>query len=146
MATTKPVPMNDNDEDNFYGASSQVSGNAGAHEFFFVLLQAAVIAHQLHLNTRSIAEHLALDELYKELPGKVDSLIESYQGKYGLVTDYPTHVRLPDTGVPTKLVASLCDYVSQHRAGVAPDSYIQNQIDGIEELLYSTQNKLKFYS
>lgn len=35
-------------------------------------------AHRFHLNTKSFARHIALDEFYKELPEKVDQLAESY--------------------------------------------------------------------
>jgi len=146
MATNPVASANDNDEDNYYGSSSEVSSNGAAHEFFFVLLQAAVIAHQLHLNTRSIAEHLALDELYKELPGHVDELIESYQGKYGLVLDYPTQVKMPEHNDALALTKNLAAYIQARRAQVAPDTYLQNQIDEIERLVYSVLNKLKFYS
>lgn len=146
MATTNPVPTNDNDEDNFYGASSQVSSNPVAHEFFFVLLQAAPIAHILHLQTRSFAEHMALDEFYKELPGLVDDLIENYQGKYGIVNDYPTQAKLPDAGNPMKLIHGLSVYIHQTRDHVARDSEIQNLIDEIQSLVNSTMYKLKFLS
>ena len=146
MATNPVASANDNDEDNYYGSSSEVSGNAQAHEFFFVLLQAAVIAHELHLNTRSIAEHLALDELYKELPGLTDDLIETYQGKYGLVMNYPTAVKMPDHNDALSLVKNLAAYIQISRGQVAPDTYLQNQIDEIEKLIYSVLNKLKFYS
>ena len=146
MATTNPVPTNDNDEDNFYGASSQVSSNAVAHEFFFVLLQAAPIAHMLHLQTRSYAEHMALDEFYKELPGLVDELIENYQGKYGIVNNYPTQAKMPDAGNPIKLVTGLSVYIHSTRAHVGSDSELQNLIDEIQSLVNSTMYKLKFLS
>ena len=146
MATTNPAPSNDNDEDNFYGASSQVSTNPVAAEFFFVLLQSAVIAHILHLQTRSIAEHMALDTFYKELPGLTDDLIENYQGKYGIINVYPTHAKLPDGGNPIKLITNLSAYIKLHRQGVAPDSEIQNLIDEIQSLVNSTAYKLKFLS
>ena len=72
-----------------YGNSAQESNNKKATMLFSGLLFGAVYAHMLHLSTRSYAEHKALDELYTELPGLVDSLVESYQGKYGIVTDWP---------------------------------------------------------
>lgn len=42
-------------------------------------------AHVAHLQTRSYAQHLALGEIYGELPGLLDSLLESWQGKNGTV-------------------------------------------------------------
>jgi len=126
-----------------YGNSTQVSNNAKAHEFFAVLLMAAPYAHMLHLETRSFAEHEALDEVYNKLPGLTDGLIESYQGKHGRVTDYPKP-NLPDLDNPVAMVQQLADYIAQNRKAVAPDSYLQNEIDEIEKLLYRSLNKLKF--
>lgn len=137
---------NDNpaDEAVEYGNSNQTSTNKPAHEFFAVLLMAAPYAHMAHLQTRSFAEHMALGTLYEELPDLVDSLIESYQGKYGLVMDYPAPSKLPPLGNPVAMVTQLNLYVDQNREKVSDDSEIQNQIDEIVTLLNSTTYKLKF--
>lgn len=137
---------NDDDEVVEYGNSARTSTNGGAHEFFAVLLMAAPYAHMAHLQTRSYAEHMALGTLYETLPGLVDGLIESYQGKYGLVMDYPAPSTLPPLGNPVAMVTQLNKYVDQNRANVSDDSEIQNQIDEIVTLLNSTTYKLKFLS
>lgn len=126
-----------------YGNSTQVSDNAKAHEFFAVLLMAAPYAHMLHLQTRSYAEHMALGTLYESLPDLTDGLIESYQGKYGLVTNYPKPA-LPDLDNPVRMVVGLNKYVEESRADVSDDSEIQNQIDEIVTLLNTTTYKLKY--
>jgi hypothetical protein len=137
---------NDNpaDEAVEYGNSNQTSTNKPAHEFFAVLLMAAPYAHMAHLQTRSFAEHMALGTLYEELPDLVDALIESYQGKYGLVMDYPAPSKLPPLGNPVAMVTQLNLYVDQNREKVSDDSEIQNAIDEIVTLLNSTTYKLKF--
>lgn len=137
---------NDNpaDEAVEYGNSNQTSTNKPAHEFFAVLLMAAPYAHMAHLQTRSFAEHMALGTLYEELPDLVDTLIESYQGKYGLVMDYPAPSKLPPLGNPVAMVTQLNLYVDQNRKKVSDDSEIQNTIDEIVTLLNSTTYKLKF--
>ena len=119
------------------------SSNPTAAEFFATLLHAATSGHILHLQTRSYAEHKALDEFYSELPGLVDSLIESYQGKYGLVLDYPSGYQAP-TATPQEFVSALSDYVMGTREAVASDSELQNDIDAIQTLINSTQYKLTF--
>ena len=162
MATKNPAPTNaaaeaaesmvkpDNDNElkgdveYYYGNSDQVSGNTVAHEFFFVLLQSAPIAHMLHLQTRSFAEHMALDTFYKEMPGLVDDLVENYQGKYGLVTQYPSAVKLPTHNNGRALLENLSAYIQLTRGQVAPDSEIQNLIDEIQSLVNSTLYKSKF--
>lgn len=129
-----------------YGSSTQVNTNPAAAELFLVLLHAATVAHILHLQTRSFAEHMALDELYKALPDLTDALIESYQGKYGLVMEYPAKPPMPPTDNCVRFVVGLNKYVDQVRAKVSDDSEIQNQIDEIVTQLNSTTYKLKFLS
>ena len=48
------------------------------------------------------------------------------------------------TGEPLAFVSALSDYVASTRAAVAPDSEIQNDIDGIQSLINSTIYKLRF--
>jgi hypothetical protein len=134
------------DEDVEYGNSTHANTNKVASEFFMVLLQAAVVAHVLHLQTRSFAEHMALDTLYTELPGLTDSLIEAYQGKYGLVMDYPPKPPLPASTNCVAFVTGLNKYIDDKRANVSDDSEHQNMIDEIVSLLDSTTYKLKFLS
>ena len=100
-------------------------------------------AHIRHLQTHSYAEHKALDEFYNELPDLVDSLIESYQGKYGRVLDYPSGYQVP-VATPQEFVSNLGDYVMATRQAVAADSELQNDIDAIQTLINSTQYKLTF--
>lgn len=127
-----------------YGNSTHANDNADASEFFSVLLAAAPVAHMLHLQTRSFAEHMALDALYSELPGLTDTLIESYQGKYGIVMDYPMPPPLPVSKNPVAFVTGLNKYIDGQRAAVSDDSEIQNSIDEIVTLLDQTTYKLKF--
>ena len=119
------------------------SDNAAAAEFFITLLHAATSGHVLHLQTRSYAQHKALDEFYSELPGLVDSVIEAYQGKYGLVLDYPNGYAVP-TGQPIDFLSDLGDFVTMNRPSVGDDSELQNLIDGVMELIDSTIYKLRF--
>jgi Family of unknown function (DUF5856) len=150
MATNAAAMLagNDNpaDEAVEYGNSAQTNTNKKASEFFSVLLQAAVVAHILHLQARSFAEHMALDTLYSELPGLTDSLIESYQGKYGLVMDYPPKPPMPAATNCVAFVTGLNKYIDDVRLEVSDDSEHQNAIDEIVTLLNSTTYKLKFLS
>ena len=119
------------------------SSNPAAAEFFITLLHAATSGHVLHLQTRSYAQHKSLDEFYNELPGLVDSVIEVYQGKYGLVLDYPNGYAVP-TGQPIDFLSDLGDFVTVNRPSVGDDSELQNLIDGVMELIDSTIYKLRF--
>ena len=42
-------------------------------------------AHLAHWSTKSYAEHKALGKFYDELIDKIDSIIEAYQGWFGLI-------------------------------------------------------------
>lgn len=120
----------------------ELAANPIAGEFFVTLLHAATSGHILHLQTRSYAQHMALDAFYSELPGLADSLIEAYQGKYGIVS-YPSGFEVPTT-TPLEFLSNLSDYIIANREQVAPDSELQNEIDSIQLLVDSTIYKLRF--
>ncbi len=48
-------------------------------------------AHIAHWNSTSHARHVALDEFYSGILDQLDAIVESYQGKFGLVGDVPHH-------------------------------------------------------
>ena len=52
-------------------------------ELFGTLQQAVVGSWRKHLRTAKYGKHEALDEFYKEMPEKVDALIEAWMGAYG---------------------------------------------------------------
>ena len=58
------------------------------------LLHSVTNAHILHFQTPSFSEHMALGTFYSEIGDLVDSLVEAYQGKYGLITRYPTDFQM----------------------------------------------------
>ena len=108
-----------------------------AASFALELLNAAVKAHQMHWNTRSYAQHMALGDFYGELPDLIDSVIESYQGKYGLIPGPKED--------PVSFIQELSSFVKAER-DFCDDSEIQNDIDAIATLCDSTLYKLKFLS
>lgn len=108
-----------------------------AAAFALQLLNAAVKAHQMHWNTRSYAQHMALGSFYEELPDLIDSVIESYQGKYGLIPGPKED--------PVSFIQELSSYIATER-DFCEDSEIQNDIDAIATLCDSTLYKLKFLS
>jgi DNA-binding ferritin-like protein len=106
-------------------------------------------AHVFHLGVNgpgSFAAHAALNVYYDNIVGIVDGLVESYQGKYGLITFQEVDGLDTNCDIKNiikyfvKLIAGL-DKV--RTAEKLQDSWIQNQIDNVEELLYSTKYKLE---
>jgi len=104
-------------------------------------------AHIFHLQTTSFAEHSALNTYYDEIIEIVDGLVESYQGKYGILKGYSNYSTLEytDKNQVITYFEALVDKVCALRDSVT-DSYLQNQIDNVMELLESTLYKLKCLS
>jgi hypothetical protein len=95
--------------------------------------------------TTSYSEHKALQGYYEGIDALVDGIIESYQGKYDIIKQYESFK--PEDYKSTEQVInyfkSLDDMIDKNRKSVK-ESYIQNQIDTVQELLYSTLYKLRF--
>lgn len=114
-------------------------------EFAARALHAVTMGHMLHLQTRSFSEHMALNDFYSGMGDLADSFIESYQGKYWIIEDYPDGFECPSKGAVEEIRA-FSDYVeSTRRAKDFPqDSELQNAIDEIQSLINSTLYKLRF--
>ena len=107
----------------------------GATEFITRLLNFAVTAHLHHLSTTSYAKHMALNDLYSELPGLVDSLAEAFMGCTGQ--------KMTQAGDPIADVQAIYEYVETARAKMGGESHIQNEVDNICNLIASALYKLK---
>jgi len=120
-------------------------GSGDFSELASILLHSQTQIHTLHLQTQSYSEHKALQGYYKGINGLVDGLVESYQGKYGIVKGYKT-MDIKDwksTEQTCNYMKNLCSQVDSLR-DCCKDSYLQNQIDTICELINSTLYKLRF--
>jgi DNA-binding ferritin-like protein len=112
------------------------------------LLHSRSQAHIFHWQTKSqssFAEHMALGPYYDEIVELIDGIVESYQGKYEIITGYKT-VEMVDYKSTEQLISyfrELDSNIEKNRKGIK-ESYIQNQIDGLQELIFSTLYKLRF--
>jgi DNA-binding ferritin-like protein len=112
------------------------------------LLHSQSQVHIFHWQTKSqssFSEHKALQEYYDGIDGLVDNIVESYQGKYEIITGYKT-IKTVDYKSTEQVIAyfkELDENIEKNRTSVK-ESYIQNQIDGVQELIYSTLYKLRF--
>ena len=114
-------------------------------EMMSLLLHSQTQVHTFHLQTESYAEHKALQKYYEGIDGLVDGLVESFQGKYGILKGYKS-MDMNDwksTESTTDYLNQLCERVIELRE-CCEDSYIQNQIDNVCELINSTTYKLRF--
>lgn len=117
-------------------------------ELSSILFHSQTQAHVFHLGVSgagAYAAHKALQKYYKNIDGIVDGLIESYQGKNGLIEFKP--VMGLDNNCDTRNIIAYFDKIcaivrTLRQAPDLADSYIQNQIDNVEDLLYLTRYKL----
>ena len=100
--------------------------------------------HIFHLQTQSFSEHMALNAYYDEIIPLIDALVESYQGKYGIVKGY-SNFNLMEYNNGQQVIAylealnkSVCDVY-----GSIDDTNIKNQLDVITDLIRSTIYKLQ---
>jgi DNA-binding ferritin-like protein len=103
------------------------------------------IFHWQTKSQSSFAEHMALGTYYDEIVELIDNIVESYQGKYEIITGYKT-IKTVDYKSTEQVISyfkELDENIEKNRTSVK-ESYIQNQIDGVQELIYSTLYKLRF--
>jgi high-affinity Fe2+/Pb2+ permease len=132
----------DNDEDDDQTSSNH---NEDFCEMVCQMLHSQTQVHIFHLGTKSYSEHKALQKYYESIDGIVDGIVESYQGKYGLLTNYKSYKNqtYKNKNQVLKYFTGLLSMIEEKRESVE-DSYIQNQVDTVQELIYSTMYKLKF--
>jgi hypothetical protein len=102
-------------------------------------------AHVFHLQTPSFAAHKALNDYYDEIVELTDGLIESYQGKYGIIMNYSNFNIMQYQSIEQvqEYFTALDNTIELLRQDT-PDSYLQSQIDIVVELVRSTLYKLKY--
>jgi hypothetical protein len=134
--------LNEEEEDK---KDEKETNNGDFAEMMSILLHSQTQAHTLHLQTESYSEHKALQNYYEGIDGIVDGLVESFQGKYGIIKGYKSMdlQEWKSTEDTVKYMKSLCEKVIELR-DCCEDSYIQNQIDTVCELINSTLYKLRF--
>ena len=118
---------------------------SGFKDMVSILLHSQTQVHIFHLQTKSYAEHKALQKYYEGIDALVDGLIESYQGKYDVITQYNS-VKNEDYKSNEQVIKyfkALDTMIDKNRKEVK-ESFIQNQIDTVQELINSTVYKLRF--
>jgi hypothetical protein len=123
--------------------------HAAMGEFAGRIACSAVAAHFMHWTTRSFAAHEALGAFYEAIPGLIDSVVESYQGCYGLVGKFQARMDAPRGASAESMAAYFDDlkaYVEKARKKLPERSELQNEIDEIAKLIDSTIYKLRFLS
>jgi len=111
-----------------------------AAEFISLLFEIEEVTHIAHLQSKSYSAHMALNEIYTGIVGLRDTYVESYQGKYGIITQYvstPTKEGID----PIKYLQNVAQQTEDYRLTLT-DGYLQQICDDILTLLYQTLYKL----
>jgi hypothetical protein len=117
-------------------------------QFASIFFHSRTQAHEFHLGVKgpgAFAIHSALNTYYDEIVGLIDGLVESYQGKYGIITF--KQVNGIDTDASKENIIAYFDKLikfleTERHNEKLKDSWVQNEIDTIAKLLYSTKYKL----
>ena len=116
-------------------------------KFISTLLASRTQAHIFHwqaIGEDSSAKHMALGAYYEEIVGLVDDLVESYQGRFGIIIGFDGPSTFREDNDPLKYFKALNQYVEVIRTKLPQDSYIQNQVDEIVSLIETTLYKLEY--
>lgn len=117
---------------------------------FSKLFESREMAHIYHLQVNgeqgSHATHTVLGEYYEVILDLIDTLIETYQGQYGIVDGYDV-IDTNDTRTKDKIeyFESLAEFVKHGRKAISvEDTHLQNIIDEVIAFIYRALYKLKF--
>jgi hypothetical protein len=124
----------------------------GSHpgKLFSKLFESREMAHIYHLQVNgdpgSHAKHTALGDYYDGVLDLVDSIIETFQGQYGIVEEYD----VIDTSISREkdtieYFNELARFIKEERKCInLEDTHLHSIIDDIVVLLYKTLYKLKY--
>ena len=117
------------------------------NEYIGTLLQSRTQAHIFHLQADSYEFHKTLQKYYEGIVDMIDSVVENYQGKYGIVTDYKMLGTISDFESDEQVIKyfeTLVRFCELKREKLPQDSYLKNLYDNIDSLIRTTLYKLKY--
>lgn len=93
-----------------------------------------------HNQTKSYSEHKALEGFYESIVGLLDGLVESVAGIYGRPLGYTTHAPVDYVSKEEviKYFKQVYEMIQADRTTLYKESWIQNQIDEIAQLVAET--------
>ena len=113
-------------------------------KFISILFSSREQAHIFHLQTQSYAAHKALNSYYDDIVELADTYVESFQGRYGILTGYQPAARFFEDDSAIKYFEGLLMFVDKIRQELPQDGELNNTVDEISGLISSTIYKLKF--
>jgi DNA-binding ferritin-like protein len=113
-----------------------------------ILLHSRTQAHIYHLRVspNGLALHKALQEYYESIVEHIDEIAEAYQGMIGLIK-FKSVTNIDNNSDRDNIIEyfnNLLKFVQfERKKEELSASWIQNEIDNIEKLIYQTVYKLK---
>lgn len=114
------------------------------NQLIALLFYSREYAHRAHLAASSHSRHVILDEFYKGIVDKIDTLAEVYQGRFGKLV-IPYFRASDDIANPTMVLQQHVELIEQLRCAEPVGDYspIQNVVDEILAFYLRTIYKLK---
>ena len=106
-------------------------------EFLSTILDSKEQTIVWHNQTKSFAEHKALDYFQEEIEDLYDGLVESVSGIYGRPQNYSVQTLANYTGSDQVYTyfKTLYMYVQENRKTIYQETWVQNQVDEIAALI-----------
>lgn len=127
-----------------FSVEAQHKGPDPLMEMVTCLQHSRTQAQMQHWKTASRSDHQALNFFYDTLPPLLDDFVESFQGKYGKLTDYILDYKLSaEEPLPYMLALAVKVETLRRSEGFPQDSWLQNQIDTMVQTIYQTVYQLR---
>lgn len=112
-------------------------------ELFGTLQMAVVAGWRKHLRSAKYSKHMALDEFYKEMPDKVDDLIEAWMGAHGKKVGNFTNILTSSNLNTLKYLTELKRVCKEGRTLMGGNDELNSLLDDIINLINTTLYKVK---
>lgn len=100
-------------------------------------------AHRQHWKTGSYSQHMALGAFYDDVIEDIDSVIECYQGEFGLIGKFS--VTLAEIDSITQYLSDEADWIAANRDALSNGSAaVGNLLDSLVGTYRTTVYKLRF--
>ena len=112
-------------------------------ELFGTLQMSVVAGWRKHLRAAKYSKHMALDEFYKEMPEKVDALIEAWMGAYGKKVGAFQNLLQSSNLNTIKYLGELKRICKEGYGLLGDNDELKSLMDDIVNLINSTLYKVK---
>lgn len=119
------------------------TNNMTIEELFGTLQQSVVSGWRKHLRSAKYGKHMALDEFYKEMPDKVDDLIEAWMGAHGKKVGNYVNLLTSSNMNTLNYLKELKRVCKQGYALLEDNDELKSLLDDIVNLINSTLYKVK---